>query len=248
MTNHLRLHQSDYSTITAFLDSPKVVALFVNAHVDPNIPRHDKVINPSFPFTHPPLSQIISMPLGVKTVKSYQSISSLPLFSNKTRLLVINNSGWKHRSPLNRMIIKAFNNTIKNEYTTQKVPGAPDWRHPSKFVLCPPGFSFDSFRIWETLLMGSIPIVESNPTGLDRTFSTLPVLVVSSYSVITPEFLEEAYRCFVRHADKFNYRLLKASYWRELVKVTMRTGTVERINQNHPFQNRYCNYLQESFQ
>jgi hypothetical protein len=226
-----------------------VVALFVNAHVDPNIPRNDKVIDTSLLTPHPPSSpppQIISIPLGVKTVQSYQHIRSLPLFANKTRLLVINNSGWRHRAPLNEMVIEAFNHTIKNEYSVKKIPGAPDWRQQvlsSKFVLCPPGFSFDSFRIWETLLLGSIPIVESNPTGLDRTFSSLPILIVSSYAVLTPEFLEEAYRCFVRHADKFNYQLLKASYWRELVRETMRSGTVERINQNHPFQNRYCNYL-----
>jgi hypothetical protein len=30
----------------------------------------------------------------------------------------------------------------------------------SKFVLCPSGLGFDTYRLWETIILGSIPIVE----------------------------------------------------------------------------------------
>ena len=41
----------------------------------------------------------------------------------------------------------------------------------------------DSYRIWESLAMGSIPIVESSALGttLERTFSLLPVLVITDF-------------------------------------------------------------------
>lgn len=144
------------------------------------------------------------------------------------------------------MVSKAFNYTVTNEYYRMKSRGTEEWRiqvMSSKFVLCPSGFSFDSYRIWETLMMGSIPIVESNPSGLDRIFSTLPVLIVRSFSVLTPEYLEKAYPCFITHAAKYNFHLLQASYWRSLVNETMTTGTRKKINENHPFYHRHCNYL-----
>ena len=58
----------------------------------------------------------------------------------------------------------------------------------SKFLLCPSGQEFDTSR----LLLGAIPIVESSP-GLDRTYSDLPVLIVSNFSQVTPQLLNIAY-------------------------------------------------------
>jgi hypothetical protein len=57
----------------------------------------------------------------------------------------------------------------------------------SKFVLCPSGLSMDSYRIWETLALGAIPVVESNP-GLDRTYYSLPVLVVRNFSQVMDRY------------------------------------------------------------
>jgi hypothetical protein len=50
----------------------------------------------------------------------------------------------------------------------------------AKFVVCPPGFGYDTHCIWESLVVGSIPVVEISPfgPGLERSFSHLPVLVV----------------------------------------------------------------------
>jgi hypothetical protein len=50
----------------------------------------------------------------------------------------------------------------------------------SKFVICPPGYGYDTHCIWESLTVGSIPVVEISPfgPGLERSFSHLPVLVV----------------------------------------------------------------------
>ena len=63
----------------------------------------------------------------------------------------------------------------------------------SKFVLCPPGLGPDSYRLWEVLYLGAIPIIERTQGGWDDLLVDLPVLLVDSYDEITPEFLRERY-------------------------------------------------------
>ena len=41
-----------------------------------------------------------------------------------------------------------------------------------QFVLCPPGVGTDTHRFWETILVGSIPIVETST--LDDLYSKFP--------------------------------------------------------------------------
>lgn len=61
-------------------------------------------------------------------------------------------------------------------YSLERNPSPPLYRSPitnlsiesdhylqaaqSRFVLCPSGLGFDTYRLWETLLLGAIPIVE----------------------------------------------------------------------------------------
>ena len=104
------------------------------------------------------------------------------------------------------------------------------------------GLGFDTYRLWETLLLGSIPIVESN-AGLDRTYSNLPVLVVHNYTHLTPVLLDTAYKCFVKHAHLYNYHHLTEKYWMELVRTAVRTGLHDHISMQHPFRNKYCDFL-----
>ena len=76
------------------------------------------------------------------------------------------------------MVIEAFNYTVVNSYKLENQGFVDHYEETalSKFVLCPSGLGMDSYRIWETIILGSIPIVESNP-GFDR-FVALPVLYV----------------------------------------------------------------------
>ena len=48
-------------------------------------------------------------------------------------------------------------------------------------ILCAGLGGMDTHRLWEALLLGSIPVVEASPTGpgWERSFSLLPVLVVT---------------------------------------------------------------------
>ena len=89
--------------------------------------------------------------------------------------------------------------------------------------------------------MGSIPIVESN-AGFDRTYSSLPVLVVRNYSDVTPELLTRAYPCFVRNAHKFQYNHLTESYWIDLISRAVITGKIDHVKEQHPLRNRFCDF------
>ena len=44
---------------------------------------------------------------------------------------------------------------------------------------------YDCFRIWESLLAGSMPVIERS-TGLDRTLYKLPALQVDDFADLTP--------------------------------------------------------------
>lgn len=66
-----------------------------------------------------------------------------------------------------------------------------EWSARSKFVLCPEGMSIDTFRIWETLYLRSIPIIERS--GFSEYLKDLPILIVDNFNYITEELLNEAF-------------------------------------------------------
>jgi len=77
------------------------------------------------------------------------------------------------------------------------------------FVLCPRGNGVDTHRLWETLYMGSIPIVKRDIALKD--FEDLPICFINSWNEITLEFLEkEKERIF---SKSWNLDKLKVSYW-----------------------------------
>ena len=56
-----------------------------------------------------------------------------------------------------------------------------------KFVLSAPGMGYDAFRTWETLAMGSIPVVLALPSMDQRLFDGFPVVrLPANISQITP--------------------------------------------------------------
>lgn len=61
--------------------------------------------------------------------------------------------------------------------------------HRSKFVIAPPGEALDTFRLWESLYLGAIPIVTSTP--LDSMYKNFPVWIVDNWEEITEEKLHQ---------------------------------------------------------
>lgn len=77
------------------------------------------------------------------------------------------------------------------------------------FVLCPRGNGMDTHRLWETLYMGSIPIVKRDVSNEE--FQDLPICFINDWSEVTVEFLEsEKNRIKNTH---YNLDKLTISYW-----------------------------------
>lgn len=116
-----------------------------------------------------------------------------------------------------RAIVEVF---FKDEpWVTHKYPIAYDEfcrevrKH--KFVFCPRGNGYDTIRMWETLYLGSIPIVRENPV-VNEFAKWLPICVIKDWSHVNPEYLEMEYER-IRSRRDYNFDVLRWSYWREKI-------------------------------
>lgn len=77
------------------------------------------------------------------------------------------------------------------------------------YVLCPRGNGVDTHRLWETLYMGSIPIVlwDSAHAG----WTDLPILFVNSWDEVTEERLRAELPRF--QTTQWNRQKLRVGYW-----------------------------------
>jgi len=83
----------------------------------------------------------------------------------------------------------------------------------SYFVLCPFGNGIDTHRLWETLYLGSIPIIKKHISY--KTTEDLPVLCVDSFEEITEDYLYEALEKIKK--GKFNYDKLSTTFWMNII-------------------------------
>ena len=83
----------------------------------------------------------------------------------------------------------------------------------ARFCLCPRGNAIDTFRMWDCLYLGTIPIVVREAV-FHEDLSDLPILFLDShtqYAELTAEFLESEYRRFSR--CRFDYAKLTRQHW-----------------------------------
>jgi len=269
MTNHLLIHGADYSTVRSFLDSDKVLLVVCNTHVDPQIGAHEKIISLPLGISRKGLifsralelskvgvnkttllqinnsgwgdrafiNRIVSEAFNGTVTNTYKGANT---DENRERGVAKKKRQKREREMmrgqgLQRRLLMDNTNT---QHTTDHYLETAQ----AKFVICPSGLGYDTYRLWETLLLGSIPIVESNE-GFDRTYSSLPVLVVRNYSDVTPALLNRAYSCFVRNAFKFQFNHLTEEYWIDIIAKAVRIGSVQHITEQHPFKNRFCSFF-----
>ncbi len=83
-----------------------------------------------------------------------------------------------------------------------------------RFVLCPRGNGIDTHRLWETLYMGSIPIVLRDIAH--QGWTDLPILFVDSWDQVTEEFLKSKLEHFA--TNQWNMNKLHVGYWIEQIK------------------------------
>jgi hypothetical protein len=90
----------------------------------------------------------------------------------------------------------------------------------SKFVICPRGTAPDSFRFYDTLYCGAIPIVIKDPMYDQFDHSELPILFLDhqkDFQKITENFLNEQYNILSKKIKPY-YATLDLDYWMEKIK------------------------------
>tara|TARA_Y100000389_G_scaffold123702_1_gene121039 strand:+ start:1640 stop:2656 length:1017 start_codon:yes stop_codon:yes gene_type:complete len=80
-----------------------------------------------------------------------------------------------------------------------------------KFILCPPGNGVDTHRVWESLYLGSIPVVEKNI--VNQQYSGLPIITYNKLEELTFEYLD-----YESSKLKENFDLLTIDKWWEILK------------------------------
>jgi len=86
----------------------------------------------------------------------------------------------------------------------------------SKFMICPRGCGIDSYRIWDCIHMGCIPIVEKYDGY--KEFFDLPILFIDNWREIehfTEEYLNNKWEEMLQ--INYNYHKLRFSYWTNLI-------------------------------
>jgi len=71
----------------------------------------------------------------------------------------------------------------------------------SKYVLSPEGTGIDCHRIYESIYLGSIPILKTSE--LDFFYEKLPLIIVKNWCEITEEFLENNYDKYKKKLDNW---------------------------------------------
>jgi len=161
----------------------------------------------------PPDDRFYGIPYGVMETQK-QILLNHKFNLDKTQLVYCNFRTGSNRSrPIiyNKMAHLPFvicesppqkiDNVVRTHYLQQLAS--------SKFTISPPGNGRDTYRMWEALMLGSIPIVIQHPM-IDHFKDDLPILAVPHYD-FTEEFLLEEYeRISNTHYPK-NY--LSIQYW-----------------------------------
>ena len=82
-----------------------------------------------------------------------------------------------------------------------------------KFVLCPPGAGVDTHRLWESLYLNCIPIVERST--INKLYDDLPILVVNNWNDITENYLNIKYKEIENNKLNkiYNMEKITLKYW-----------------------------------
>ncbi len=116
-------------------------------------------------------------------------------------------------------------------------------------VLCMPGLGGDSYRVWESLALGAMPVMEKG-MGLDRTVYKLPVLLVEDFASVTEALLREAYAQAMYIAldpcaddanlhgtpqcMSFEYERITTAYWENLIYEVSLSRSLDAVLAKHP--------------
>lgn len=89
----------------------------------------------------------------------------------------------------------------------------------SKFVLCPSGVGIDTFRLWESMYMGCIPILIKS--GFTEHLKNFPVLIVNDYKEINKSLLEQEFQEI--WSKTYDLSVLTKSYYKNKIELALKS-------------------------
>lgn len=170
--------------IKEMLDHPKTLMLLTNQH-------HN--------MTHP---KLISLPLGVPINAEhsrriiFDAVQFLANHGSKEKLIFTASSNWGYRPKVLECLSKKFNaseaqfSTHKGSRMAGRVTPVEYYKRlgRSRFSVALPGLGYDTYRTWEILTLGTIPILEKG-IGLDKTVGAPSSLCMRSVLIVSSNFL-----------------------------------------------------------
>ena len=212
--------QADHTReLQQFLNDERLIMLVVNQH-------HN--------ISHP---KLISVPIGlVNTRAAWFAINNvLKKKTPKRELFNSVTSAWGARPAIKKCV---FANLGIDE-RAGRFMGRDEFYEDlasSMTVLCLPGLGYDSYRLSESLAMGTMPIIERG-IGFDRTVHRLPVLVVDDFADLTLLMIQQAYVEALYRALRgdWQYERLSPSWWEGLIHESAIAGDLSVLEERHPY-------------
>lgn len=204
--------------VKKILDDPNLVMLVVNQH-------HN--------ISH---RKIISLPLGVLEPANMWEIMQTAVTegTKKEILFYSGGSNWGFRPHIRKCIAKSFSEStftvgdgrLSKQKFRMRLIG-------SMAVLCMPGQGYDTYRLWESLAAGAMPVVERG-MGMDRTFYKLPILMLDDYADLSESILRTAYVEALYRADEWEYARMTQPWYERLIYQVATRGDIEPLMRLHP--------------
>jgi hypothetical protein len=138
----------------------------------------------------------------------------------KQLLVNFNMGNSPTRAPLWQLTCNSSDSPLQSVSTCLEMSHTRDMRQffkevaAHRFVLAPRGAGPDTYRAWETLLLGSYPIVPDQ--DIAHLYASLPVLVLKDMQhKLTPQLLEQTYVQFSNRG--WQYHTLFIGHWFNIV-------------------------------
>jgi len=162
---------------------------------------------------------IFSLPIGIARARwPHGNLSLLNSIINnnhrKTNLVYKNfdiGTNIQERTKVN--FITERNKIYMSPHTTVE----QYWANMAKscFIISPKGNGVDCHRIWESLYLKSVPVVEKHIVL--KQFEGLPILFIDKWQDVTIDFLEKHIYLLEKFNNIDNIKMLNMSYWKQKI-------------------------------
>mmetsp|Transcript_25754 Transcript_25754/g.54721 ORF Transcript_25754/g.54721 Transcript_25754/m.54721 type:complete len:685 (+) Transcript_25754:69-2123(+) len=205
--SHWTREGCDMDDLDFYINHENVTAIFTTTH--------QNAIKPH--------SKVLAMAIGVSNADAIaKQLHTFPMV-DRTKLLMVNMAKSETRTAIFDRIKPNFNGAVENTFGKDTNAFFAELRE-SKFILCPSGIGWDTYRSWEAIALGAIPILEKyyREDGFFKVYDNLPVLWVDHYDEVTPALLEEAYPKIMSKYHEYKFEKLTKQWW------------IDRINAHRP--------------